>query len=291
MKFKLFSVVVGTEACVASCPFCVSGEAPCKQNMSLQPTNWRNFAIGANLACRSGVNTVMLTSRGEPTLFPEQITDFLTNLKPFSFPFIELQTNGIPFAQKKEFYKPFLQEWYRLGLTHICLSVASYKPTINQSIYLPKAQSYIDLVALINYLHEIGFSVRLTCVCCKGLMDTVQEMQNLISFAKQNKVEQLTLRPVNDEYRKQSAADWIAEHRLSDQTKEELRVWLETNGTRLLNLEGIGCVYDVSGQNVMFSVPLTKYTRQQDPENARQLIFFPDGHLRYEWEMEGGILL
>ena len=50
-------------------------------------------------------------------------------------------------------------------------------------------------------------------------------------------------------------------------------------------------VYDVNGQNVLLSLPLTKYTRDTNPENLRKLIFFQDGHLRYEWEMEGGILL
>ena len=33
MKFKMFSVIVGTEACMASCPFCVSGVKPSKENL------------------------------------------------------------------------------------------------------------------------------------------------------------------------------------------------------------------------------------------------------------------
>ena len=47
----------------------------------------------------------------------------------------------------------------------------------------------------------------------------------------------------------------------------------------------------VNGQNVCLSLPLNKNTRDTNPENARNLIFFQDGHIRYEWEMEGGILL
>ena len=41
----------------------------------------------------------------------------------------------------------------------------------------------------------------------------------------------------------------------------------------------------------MYSLPLNINTRDENPENGRQLIFFPDGHIRYEWEKEGGILL
>ena len=50
MKFKLFSVVVGTPACVASCPFCVSGEVPSKQNMCCPDVNWRNFKIAGEIS-------------------------------------------------------------------------------------------------------------------------------------------------------------------------------------------------------------------------------------------------
>ena len=114
---------------------------------------------------------------------------------------------------------------------------------------------------------------------------------NFIKFAKENKVEQVTLRPVNDEFRRQSAHDWIEINKLTQLRKEEIKAYLDKVGTKLLTLERIGTVYDVMGQNVMFSLPLNKNTRDDDPENGRQLIFFPDGHLRYEWEMEGGILL
>ena len=36
---------------------------------------------------------------------------------------------------------------------------------------------------------------------------------------------------------------------------------------------------------------MTKYSETSDEEEARNLIFFPDGHLRYRWEQEGAILL
>ena len=78
---------------------------------------------------------------------------------------------------------------------------------------------------------------------------------------------------------------------LEDNQKAEIKEYLEKNGTKLLELERIGTIYDVNGQNVCISLPLNKNTRDTNPENARNLIFFQDGHIRYEWEMEGGILL
>lgn len=44
-------------------------------------------------------------------------------------------------------------------------------------------------------------------------------------------------------------------------------------------------------KNVMFSYSLTKYNDHNDGENMRNLIFFPDGQLRYEWEWDGARLL
>jgi len=288
MKFKLFSVVVGTTACFAKCPFCVSGEAINEENKIAPKINFRNFKIAANLANRSGVDTVMFTSYGEPCLFPDQITQYLKHLREFNFPFIELQTNGILLL--KEEYLKYLKTWYDLGLTTISISTVSEKFELNKKNYTPNGK-YCNLSNLIDLLHKIGFSVRLTCICCKGYVETIENVKDYINFAKENKVEQVTLRPVNDEYRRPTAAKWISENRLSNEDKEEIRRFLNEEGTKLLELERIGTVYDIYGQNVCFSVPLTKFTRDTNPDNARQLIFFPDGHIRYEWEMEGGILL
>ena len=77
----------------------------------------------------------------------------------------------------------------------------------------------------------------------------------------------------------------------ADDDKNDIRNYLEKNGTLLLVLDRIGTIYDLKGQNVMFSVPLNTNTRDINPDNGRNLIFFQDGHLRYEWEKTGGILL
>lgn len=291
MRFKMFSVVVGSEACIASCPFCVSCEKITKETMKEKDINWRNLDIAANLATRSNVDTVMLTSRGEPLLFPDQISNYLKHLKKYEFPFIELQTNGILLSKNRKKYDSYLRKWYEDGLTTITISVISEKKDLNRKNYMQDNSDYIDLPELINYLHELKFCVRLTCVCCKDIMSTINQVDSFIKFAKENNVEQVTLRPLNDEYRRKSAHDWILKNKLTNKDKKKIRKHLDKNGTRLLELERIGTIYDVYGQNVLFSHPLTKYTRDTNPENIRNLIFFQDGHIRYEWEMEGGILL
>lgn len=291
MKFKLFSVVVGTSACIANCPFCVSCEKPNKDNLLEPDLNIRNLKIAANLANRSNIDTVMLTSKGETTLFPNQISEYLKTLQEFNFPFIELQTNGILLWEQQEKYIPFLKKWYNLGLTTITISTVSEKSEVNRKNYLPNSKSYINLSGLIKMLHKIGFSLRLTCVCCKETMDNIEKIKSYISYAKKNYVEQVTLRPVNDEYKRKSTQEWINKNKLTNEEIMKIKIFLDTSGTKLLEIERIGTVYDIGGQNVCLSAPLNKYTRDTNPENGRQLIYFPDGHIRYEWEMNGGILL
>ena len=288
MKFKMMSVIVGTEACIAKCPFCVSGEKPCKENLIEPEINWRNFDIACNLANRSNVDTVVLTSRGEPLLFPEQITEYLRRMEKYNFPFIELQTNGILLL--KEDVLNYLPLWYDFGLTTVCISIVSEKYEKNKNNYTPNGP-YMDLGKTIEKIHKLGFSVRLACVMCKNITSSVSDIKDLITFCKENKVEQLTLRPVNDEFRRESAKLWIEKNKLFDKDKICIKEWLDNSGTLLLELERLGYVYDINGQNVMFSHPLNMNTRDINPDNGRQLIFFQDGHLRYEWEKEGGVLL
>lgn len=291
MKFSIFSIVAGTSRCVTVCPFCVSGELATAENRQVPEINHRNLNKACELAKTSGVQTVMLTSRGEPTLFPDQITEYLETLEPYKFPFIELQTNGIPIARNFEKYRPYLEKWYELGLSTILISTVSNRPEINAEVYTPRTRQYIDLPQLIENIHSIGLAVRLTAVCTKAWMSTPEQIDEYIQFAKENHVEQVTLRPLNDEYRRETAQAWINEHKMTEEDKENIYTFLDTNGYKLLEIPNVGNVFDYQGQNVMFSYSLTKYNDHNDGSNMRNLIFFPDGQLRYEWEWDGARLL
>lgn len=290
----MLSIVIGDSACVANCPFCVSGEAPTHSNThlpKLEDKHWQKFKVAQKLADRSGVDTVMFTGRGEPTLYPNEITQYLNVLQNSNFPFIELQTNGILLAMNWGRYEDYLIDWFYKGMTTITISTVSDHSSINSKVYKTANDNYINLSGLIEDLHNIGFSVRLTCVMCKDWMDTPEKVQSYLNYAKENKVEQVTMRLLNDEYRRKSAHDWIIQHKMTDEQKLAIWDYLNNQGTALLELPRVGTIFDVNGQNVMFSKPLTKYTRDTNPENGRNLIFFRDGHIRYEWEMDGGILL
>lgn len=184
MKFTIFSIVTGTSFCTVpfkanernqnipqGCQFCVSGQYATKENATAPQINERNFLKAVQLAKNSQVETALLTSRGEPTLFPEQITQYL-QLLDSQFPFIELQTNGVPLGQNFKRYQPYLKQWYNQGLTTILISVVSNDPEILRQNYMPRSEKYYDLPKLITNLRQIGYTVRLACVCTKKWMST-----------------------------------------------------------------------------------------------------------------------
>jgi molybdenum cofactor biosynthesis enzyme MoaA len=291
MNFNLFSIVAGSEACNARCPFCISKMTPPEGITLKEPVvNWRNFEIAAKLAKQNGITTAMITSKGEPTLYPGQVSKFMQRLAKYEFPIIELQTNGIPFMERPDRYDHYLKEWYGNGLTTIAISVVHYDAEKNRQIYLPYRKEYIDLPGLISNMHDYGFSVRLACIMLDRHLDSPSELERMVGFAKQNKVEQLTVRPVNapEDSRNVEVKDWTLAHMLTTPQRKDIESYLHENG-HLLQRTGYGArIYDVGGQNVCLTNSLTL---DAETEDVRQLIFFPDGHLRYDWQYEGALIL
>ncbi len=291
MKIETFSILAGSEACNARCPFCVSKMTP-PQGVALKEpdVNWRNFHIACKLARQVGVTTAMFTGKGEPTLFPDQISRFLREMKEYNFPLIEIQTNGIKLIRNVKKYEPYLQHWYREGMTTIAISIVHFEPEKNREIYLPHENSYIDLPELINWLHSLGFSVRLTCIAANGFIDDTLKVLQLKGFAKENKVEQLTITPVNkpESILNQEAYKWTKEHHLTEKQLTSITSLLEAHGRHILTLAHGAKVYDMQGQNICLNQCLTV---QPDAKEIRNLIFFPDGHLRYDWQYPGAVIL
>ncbi len=292
MKIQTFSIIAGSEACNARCPFCVSKMTPsCGLDELKEPeVNWRNFRIACMLAKQSGVTTAMFTGKGEPTLFPAQITTYLNRIEKYEFPLIEMQTNGIMLAQQPKKYDDYLKSWYERGMTTIAISIVHYDPAPNKVIYLANRTDYMDLPKLIDKLHGFGFSVRLTCIAAKDYIDSSEKLYKLVQFAKLNRVEQLTITPVNkpEHPEHQEAWDWTNAHHLTEDQLNEIRNYLQEKASLLMKLAHGAVVYDLDGQNICLNNCLTV---QPEAEEMRNLIFFPDGHLRYYWQYSGAVLL
>ena len=289
MHFQTFSIVVGTRACNAHCPFCISKQTglfgtPVK-------VNWRNFHIACNLAQMAKTTTVLLTGKGEPTLYPSHITETLEHLRGYKFPLKELQTNGMIMVKDARLdMDAYLREWYDLGLTTIALSVVHWDADYNKRIYNPNGEHY-DLKALINRLHSIGFSVRLCVMMLKGYIDSPVMVGRMIDFAQTNKVEQLTFRNIHaiEVTDNPAVTQWTKEHALEAYQVQDITRGVQGTGTLLHHLMHGMDVYDVEGQNVCLGNCLTNDTNGKD--EFRSLIFFPDGSLFYDWQFKGARIL
>ena len=292
MKIQTFSIVAGSEACNARCPFCISKMTVPRDIALKEPEfEWKRFEHAALLAKATDVTTVMITSKGEPTLFPEQITKILEALEPYKFPITELQTNGIRIAQKTDHYEPFLKKWYELGLLIIAVSIVHYDPEINRKNYIPYEKEYINLQKLIAKLIEHHYTIRLTCVLADGFIDSSEKLVKLLKFAKECGAKQLTITPVNkpeiEKTMDTNVWQWTNLHHLKKEQLEDIKNWINKNGKSRRPLSHGAVIYDIRGQNLCLNNCLSVDTNS---EEMRNLIFFPNGHAYPDWQYEGSII-
>lgn len=291
MKIQSFSIISGSAACNAACPFCVSKMTGINKIGYQEPVvNWHNFHKAAALAKDNQISTVLITGKGEPLLFPDMISGYLAKLSEYHFPIIELQTNGLILAESSPYLNNLLVAWHNLGLSFISISIISDDPEINRQNYCPGRKEYPDLTKIINLLHKIGFSVRLSVVLTKGVLDNPQAVSKLLSFTKPLAIEQISLRPV--------AASSDAENTLVlENTKklllertqiDQIRKYLEENGHTLVTYGHGSVIYDLAGQNVCLTNALTL---QPNSDDIRQMIFFPDGRIKFDWQYQGATIL
>lgn len=296
MKIQTMSVVVGADACNAGCPFCVSKMTPKVGLVKASDIKWRNLEKASRICRQCGVTTALLTGKGEPTLYPDLIRAYLLELED-DFPIIELQTNGLLLQ-----VQPLnLREWYAHGLTTVSISIVSPIDELNSEVY---TERYPSLVTSIELLHDIGLSVRLSVIAMKPYMYTIEQLENLLAFARKHDVEHLTVRPISwpAEAENPEIFKWAFSRNITEPREvmgkvgmeadlsywEEMESHITDNGTALMALRHGGMVYDVGGQNICMANCLTINPFE---EELRQLIFFPDGHLRYDWQYRGATLL
>lgn len=291
MNIHSFSIIAGTGACNAVCPYCVSKMTGVKELGVVPKTiNWRNFEKACQLAYNNKVDSVLITGKGEPTLFPNQITDYLKKLGNYQFPLIDLQTNGILLQSNPDKYDSFLKDWYNLGLGTIAISVVHYDPQKNKEVYVPGSSCYTDINMLVKKLHAFGFAVRLSCTMVKGYIDSVKEVQKMIKTARLWEVDQLTLRLLA----KPSVGEdngilaWTTQHLVSSRNVKEINDYFNKWGNKLATLNHKAVIYDIAGQNVCFTNALTL---KPETDDIRQIIFFPNGRISFDWQYKGAILL
>ncbi len=288
-KFYLLTPIVGGLACGAKCRFCVAHMTPVNGvSMKAVEPNWAAYRQACKYTRDRGAQSLLLTSKGEPCNWPDQVTKYLEEASSFGFTSIELQTNGIRIADRKPVTDEHLRQWRKYGLGLISISITHYDAEKNRQTYMgDEGRPYIDLPHLIADLHSYGFQVRLACVMHRGQIDSADELQRLMDFARTHKVDQLTVRPVNKPavaHDVDGTSGWTVEHFLPPESKQALLAHLEARGKVVQRFAWGGIVFDVDGQNVCFTNSLTS---DDGVDLGRQLIFTPEGKVTDDWQKQG----
>lgn len=302
MKIQTFSIVAGTEACDADCPFCVSKMTGFDILPPTKTINTINFAKAVQFAVRGDCSTCLITGKGEPMLYPDQIEMYLQLLNQMKnpFPFIEIQTNGLKFMRniankdERKFFNMAnqLTRWRSLGLNTIAVSAVDTIAENNAKIYHPSYKDF-DLGRMLCWLNDLGFTTRLCIIMLNGIVSTPKDIERIIQFCKNHKVAQLTVRPTRKSKNgiDKKAVEFVDKHTLSEKDEIEIKKYVEENGTLLMNLmqgNHKAGVYDLNGQNICVSDCLTI---EPNYDEIRTLIFYADGRLYYDWSYEGARIL
>lgn len=292
METSTYTIIAGSRACVNDCPICISKMTPDYGIGKKEPViNWRKFEEATNAALVYGAKNVLITGKGEPTLFPNHIDMYLKKLYNKPFAVRELQTEGSLLAKSGK-YGDYLDKWRNLGLNTIAVSIYHYEKEKNKAMFRPKSGEYFNLSELINKLDKKEYNTRLSCVLLKNYIDSIEEVKNLINFAKENHIFQLTLRRADKPKKSldKKVESFVGNHRLSNERFNEITDFIQKEGDYCYSLSHGADVFEIYGQNVTITTGLTRNMKEK--ENIRQLIFFPQGWLTTSWEnVQGGRLL
>jgi len=298
MKIQTVSVVCGTSACDGHCPFCVSKQTGYEQLPPIAgKVNWRNFRKIVRLAELAECTTMLFTSKGELTLYPEELSLYLKELHNLNdpFPFLELQTNGLQIGdlamghKLKRLTVSDLRQWYNLGLNTIAVSVVGIDPGHNSQVY---RSTYPELERTVEFLHFLKYSVRLCVMMQQGMIDSFEKVSQVVDWCRKHGVAQLTVRPIRKTDEGDSEqSQYVRKYGLTPDQELEISRRIEKESTHLLTLmhgKHATRIFDFHGQNLAHSDCLTI---EPEEDNIRTLIFYRNGEVTYDWQYTGARLL
>lgn len=283
MKTHTFSIVVGTGACNIKCPYCVS-KMTCQARKS-HDINWQRFDVACRtvLMARDGLINAMFTGTGEPCLFPDDITAYLHAMQG-RFPLVTLQTNGTLLKESK------VKQWADAGLTAVCFSVAELDPYISNVIMKVPDKLQFNYWDKIKMVQDLGLMVRINCTMLIEGVSRPAQIEDFVDACLESNVVQLTLREVDmpGNAADSEVREYVKAQKPHD-SAQKLYYYLVMHGAHVLQkLPHGGTVFDYRDQNVCVSNCLTDTT---DPNDIRQIIFYPNGDIGYDWKYKGARIL
>jgi len=279
-KAITLTINVGTSACPNRCSVCIS-EMTGKHMLENKNVKWSAFERAVQVAINYRAENVLFTGKGEPLLFPDQITKYLRILKKYRkyFTRFELQTSGdgLPECDR------YLAKWKRLGLDLVALSAYHFDDVLNDEVFHSVKGERMPLVSKMMGLVGYGFRVRLSFVMMKGYIDSVETVKAALKFAKDWQVFQTTFRELGmpKQWKNESVAEFVHQHLLNPIDVQDIKDHFDEHGHLCDTLPFGGSVYEIDGQNACLTTCLDQC---EDSDELRNLIFFSNGMLSTSWE-------
>lgn len=284
MRIQSFSINVGTAACNAGCPYCVARMTANKLSEKPITIRWDRFGVACRIAqqARKGLMSVMLTGQGEPLLFHGQLLEYLNALREYDFPLIDLQTNGTKLNTHN------LTAYKKLGLTLVCISVAHHDWNISNNIM--RIKGGFNFWEAVRMVHETGLSCRLNCTMTRTGVHNMHQVQQFLAMGRDIGVAQMTFREVERPINPTDveAAQFVDREKPEGAAKKLYHLMKAEGYPELPRIPGGGRVFDVDGQNCAIGNCLTE---TDDPDDTRQIIYWPDGRITTSWHLKGARIL
>jgi len=316
MKAQSLSINL-REPCNAHCPFCIArltwkpGDVPPDDHPSvfkidpMTGLSSRRLDVALGFAKYHHVDTVLITSTGEPTLSMAAIGQIAASVQRIGIPILELQTNGSNLLEKIE--NPFTtgdlvfggclaDVLSAVGINTVAISISSMDPIRNAQIMgLPISYNWEEAAKAVvkaGMLCRISLNLLKNEVVAesthvKGWLDEVVKV--LCGLG----VHQLTLRDLGKPEhivpgeKSEQVAKWIDQNALDEKGIDRIDSTIIGYGTRLRPLSYGGSVFDYNG----VSVVMTGCMSDTALDEVRSLILQADGHLYHSWNYRGSIIL
>jgi len=285
---KIYSVsaLVGSGACNGNCSFC-SGKYLRPQAKGREDlTYWRNYEAAIKLSARYGGWSLSLTSSGEPTCSPNDVTKALEVYRGCAgqgafFANVNLFTNGILFGDPA-FCHEWLPRWRNLGLTNVAVSIHD-TDEVGQARVYGLSEPYPAYEKILRNVRQHGVGVRATLLLRRGGVDNGEKFGAAIDTLRDKGFDNLTSWTIGNP--DGSRTEWTPRRR----GMLSIRYWLWRNTKKCHGHVWGGGVYDYKGDIVR----LTDYVTKHDPRKdfVRQLVVFQDGLVAYSWIRPGALCM
>ena len=280
--------------CNAKCPFCISRMTwKPDQRVDIESDKFMN-ALGRALAYAAfhRVDTVLITSPGEPLLDLNAVRRVAEAARLHSIPIVELQTNGLRLLEVDR--GPAVFAICRTsGINTIAISAAAMDSRQSSTImHLPEDYDYLKAAKVVA-------DTRLLCRITLNLTRDFDLLyfDDYVDMLRNNGVHQLTLRelgtaevdassPAADRVR-----DWVTNNKLEDTFEMALIERVHGHGAPLRELPHGGWVHDYRGVAVVTATCMEVLPTDLRDGRVRSLILQPDGGLYHSWQHRGSRVL